>query len=359
MPPILSIVVPNYNHARELPALLQSICDQDFKDLEVIVVDDCSEIPCDDVVDAFSAKGLSVRLIKSRKRIFTKNARLLGVKHAQGDIIACADCDDIFYNASSLGVHVNRFIAEKPDILHFNAAWHGGDTFLNGPYAEYLEGNEIFATAVKIYQNTVWGRLYTRDLWLRIASVAWTLPVKRYSEDILLTALLTFHARRYVGSTIVGYRHHFPGEDKRHKESMERAVYDYVMLTQLVPYLAAQQCPEKILKSFSWRLAQSLRLQAGRFCKHIYEETGFLSDETLKAMLQLADEQAWIKILALGNGMNATNLVSIFRATYNIAQPARLTVTPDKYYREHKLLNKVYQFLLRSRQAALQYVSNK
>jgi glycosyltransferase involved in cell wall biosynthesis len=68
MHPVLSIIIPHYNHALELPHLLQSICDQNFNDLEVIVVDDYSETPCDEVIAAFAAKGLNVRLLRSGER---------------------------------------------------------------------------------------------------------------------------------------------------------------------------------------------------------------------------------------------------------------------------------------------------
>jgi glycosyltransferase involved in cell wall biosynthesis len=321
--PILSIVIPHYNHAQELPALLQSICEQDFKELEVIVVDDCSEMPCDDVVAAFVAKGLPVRMIQSAERLFTKNARLLGVRHAQGEIIACADCDDVFCTPASLGVHISRFLAEEPDILHFTAVRRAEIDSHISPFAEYLEGSEIFTQFLRAYRcmqihRTLWGKLYMRELWLQIVDVAWNMPVKRYSEDICLTSLLMFHARRYVGSILPAYIYHYPSVVKIHAEAMERAVYSYIMLTRMVPYFAANGCSETALRDFAWMQSHDLCMYLGRFCKHAYEDTGFLPDEILDAMLELADSRTWMKILALGNGKNAAKLVSMARTLYDV-----------------------------------------
>ena len=40
--PLISVVVPNYNHARYLDQRLQSILNQTYRNIEVIILDDCS-----------------------------------------------------------------------------------------------------------------------------------------------------------------------------------------------------------------------------------------------------------------------------------------------------------------------------
>lgn len=42
MKPRVSVIVPNYNHANYLPARMESIFNQTYKDYEVIILDDCS-----------------------------------------------------------------------------------------------------------------------------------------------------------------------------------------------------------------------------------------------------------------------------------------------------------------------------
>ena len=40
--PRVSVIVPNYNHARFLPKRIESILNQTFQDFELILLDDCS-----------------------------------------------------------------------------------------------------------------------------------------------------------------------------------------------------------------------------------------------------------------------------------------------------------------------------
>ena len=60
--PKVSVVVPNYNYARHLPARLKSIVNQTYPPHEIIFLDDCSS---DDSVDVASAHSARVGLVLS------------------------------------------------------------------------------------------------------------------------------------------------------------------------------------------------------------------------------------------------------------------------------------------------------
>ncbi|MDR3175143.1 MAG: glycosyltransferase [Desulfovibrio sp.] len=319
----LSVVIPHHNHAAELPRLLESLRAQEMENLEVIVVDDLSPTSCEHVIRDFAARGLNVRLLQSEERVFTKDARLMGVREAQADIIAFADCDDEFINPPSLREHVGRFIAAGADVLHFHTVTLDGagsyltNVRLGAPLADCLNDGEIFARFVALDRGyPVWGKLYARELCLRVASLAWDIPIRRYTEDFLLSTLLLFHARRYVGGDRTGYRHYYM--DKRDIDAAERAAYKYVMLTRVLPHLAANGCPEPVLRDFARQLRKKLCLSAGRFCKTACANGDFLSEDQLDALLELADARTWLKIFALGNGMNAEKLVRMTRTALDV-----------------------------------------
>ena len=65
--PFLSIVTPNYNYAKFLPALLESIRDQNFENYEHIIVDDGSTDDSVAVIEKYILQSNDkIRLIKQK-----------------------------------------------------------------------------------------------------------------------------------------------------------------------------------------------------------------------------------------------------------------------------------------------------
>ena len=62
MSPLVSILVPNYNHARFLPQRLDTIIAQTFQDYELIVLDDCSNDNSREVLTSYASR-VPMRLI--------------------------------------------------------------------------------------------------------------------------------------------------------------------------------------------------------------------------------------------------------------------------------------------------------
>ncbi len=94
--PKVSIIVPSYNRAEFIPATLDSILNQSYKDFELIFVDDGSTDNTEIILSEYSAKDSRVKYIKqanSERAV----ARSNGLKQAQGEYLALVDSDDIWY----------------------------------------------------------------------------------------------------------------------------------------------------------------------------------------------------------------------------------------------------------------------
>lgn len=89
--PLVSVVVPVYNGERFLAFALQSIFDQDYRPLEVIVVDDGSVDDSGNIARSFQ----EVRYIYQSNQ-GASAARNAGVAAARGELIAFLDADDIW-----------------------------------------------------------------------------------------------------------------------------------------------------------------------------------------------------------------------------------------------------------------------
>ncbi|MBR6946139.1 MAG: glycosyltransferase [Prevotella sp.] len=86
-----SIIVPVYNRPDEVDELLQSLCQQNQQDFEVIIVEDGSKIPCNHICEKYADK---IDL-----HYFTKEnggpgqARNYGARHAKGEYLIVLDSD--------------------------------------------------------------------------------------------------------------------------------------------------------------------------------------------------------------------------------------------------------------------------
>jgi GT2 family glycosyltransferase len=92
LPPIVSVVLPTLNRARTLERAIQSVLDQTFGDLELIIVDDRSTDDTAFVFDKY-ANQEKVRLI-SQLVPGCSTARNIGVCASRGRYVAFQDSDD-------------------------------------------------------------------------------------------------------------------------------------------------------------------------------------------------------------------------------------------------------------------------
>jgi glycosyltransferase involved in cell wall biosynthesis len=88
-PPLVSIVITTYNHARYLPDAVKSVLQQDYSPIELIVVDDGST----DHTPGLMVGYPSVRYIRQVNQGLAA-ARNTGLAHATGEWICFLDADD-------------------------------------------------------------------------------------------------------------------------------------------------------------------------------------------------------------------------------------------------------------------------
>lgn len=92
--PFFSIIIPVYNRADQIGPTLQSVLDQQFKDFELLIVDDGST----DKLEQLLAEYTDPRIIYLAKKNEERGAaRNFGVLHAKGSFITFLDSDDLLY----------------------------------------------------------------------------------------------------------------------------------------------------------------------------------------------------------------------------------------------------------------------
>lgn len=93
MTPVLSVVIPIYKVEQYLERCVNSVLNQDFQDLEVILVDDGSPDRCPQICDDFAEKDSRVKVVHKPNGGLS-SARNAGIDVANGKYIAFLDSDD-------------------------------------------------------------------------------------------------------------------------------------------------------------------------------------------------------------------------------------------------------------------------
>ncbi|MBL9136105.1 MAG: glycosyltransferase [Verrucomicrobiales bacterium] len=92
--PRVTVIVPNYNHARFLPQRLDSVFGQTFQDFEVLLLDDASTDDSRDVLLRYARDPRARTLFNERNSgtVFRQWNR--GLREAKGDFVWIAESDD-------------------------------------------------------------------------------------------------------------------------------------------------------------------------------------------------------------------------------------------------------------------------
>ncbi|NUS17145.1 MAG: bifunctional glycosyltransferase family 2 protein/CDP-glycerol:glycerophosphate glycerophosphotransferase [Streptomyces sp.] len=182
--PRFSVIVPAYHVQAYLHACLDSVLDQSFADVEVIVVDDCSPDGSGEIADAYAARDPRVSVLHLPENVGLGPARNAGLARATGEYVLFLDSDDTYAPGALRAVSDRIDATGGPELLVFDydrTYWDGRAE--RNRFAALLAqtGPQVFA-------------LDRRPELLRLIMVAWN---KAYRRDFLTRTGLLFPAGYY------------------------------------------------------------------------------------------------------------------------------------------------------------------
>ena len=189
MRPFISVIIPTYNHSHFLKCALQSVIDQKYDNLEVLVVDNNSHDNTDEVVLAFNDDR--IKLYKIHNNGVIAASRNLGIRKSKGDWIAFLDSDDLWYSTKFETI-MESILSETFDVISTDEIMVNIETgqkkiLRYGPYTNdfyktmLLYGNRLSTSATIVRASFIKNKeIYFReyrefitvedyDLWLRLA----------------------------------------------------------------------------------------------------------------------------------------------------------------------------------------------
>jgi glycosyltransferase involved in cell wall biosynthesis len=181
--PLVSVIIPVFNRSDILPRAINSVLQQSYKHIEILVIDDHSTENLSEL-----CKTLPIQYLKSQGNGVSA-ARNTGIKLSRGDYIAFLDSDDE-WQPQKVQLQV-EFLINYPtlSIVHSNELWRCNDKTVTQLAKHKKYGGRIFEKCLELciigasctmtrrhlfdrygYFDETFPTCEDYDLWLRISA---------------------------------------------------------------------------------------------------------------------------------------------------------------------------------------------
>jgi len=208
MNPFISVIIPTYNHATYIGEALDSVLQQTYENLEIIIIDNYSDDNTEQIVS--SIKDLRIQYWKFHNDGVIAASRNFGVDKANGKIIAFLDSDDI-WEPEKLHHQVQHLetnndisiVASNYYIIGESPLWRNRLNFDNKMYKDYYYQDLVLDNTV-INSSAI----VKRDVFDKVGGLDEN-PQYIAFEDWDLWLRCCQHGKlRIISTPVVGYRIH-------------------------------------------------------------------------------------------------------------------------------------------------------
>lgn len=130
--PLVSVIVPVHNTERFIAQCIDSILNQDYKKIQLIIVDDCSNDESCKICEKYAKGDARVINVKMHSKCGVSKARNVGISKAKGEYICFVDSDD-FLKPGYIGQYVNLINHYKVAVVYGYHVYYQNDIFISRP----------------------------------------------------------------------------------------------------------------------------------------------------------------------------------------------------------------------------------
>ena len=227
---MISIIVPVYNVEEYLEECLESIRQQTFTDIEVILVNDGSTDGSREICERYCEKDIRFRLINQENQ-GQSVARNRGVKESVGQFIMFVDSDDVI-NTNVLEVLL-PYMKTDVDIVECRMTRKKEEFFLNKTSTIVFEGNSkeaiLNCIAFKEVKYCAFKKLYRREIVQKIPFLEGYIY-----EDVFTGINYLKHIRKIVVIDYIGYYYRVHANSTMTKSFNEKDLDIFKVGNQLI-----------------------------------------------------------------------------------------------------------------------------
>lgn len=211
---LISVIIPIYNVEKYLNQCIQSVVNQTYRNLEIILVDDGSPDNCPAICDAWAAKDSRIKVVH-KENGGSGQARNVALDIAEGQYVGFVDSDD--YIAPHMYEHLLHFMTENVDIVECNYKETSDDYMLfdeenNWIHQEYTARDALsYHINDTLFRQIIWNKLYRNQTIDNIR-----FPVGNRIDDEFWTYRVIANARKLVHTSCNMYAYRQQPESVMH-----------------------------------------------------------------------------------------------------------------------------------------------
>lgn len=204
--PLISIIIPIYKVETYLRQCLDSIVNQTYTHLEIILVDDGSPDNCPQICDEYAAKDKRIVVIHKENGGLS-DARNTGLDICKGEYISFVDSDDWVETnyIEKLLLTLTNMQADMAISNHRQELTNGTFVYRSSQKEECLDKLEalnILVTKPPIQFVLAWGKLYKKELFFNLR-----FPKGKINEDQWTSYILFFLSKKIACTNAVLYHY--------------------------------------------------------------------------------------------------------------------------------------------------------
>lgn len=195
---LVSIIVPVYNVEKYLRRCIDSIINQTYRNIEIIIIDDGSTDNSGKICDEYAKRDNRIKIIHQQNK-GVSSTRNNGIEHANGKYITFVDSDD-FIERKMIETIYNKIICENADIVicGVKSIDENNNVINQSINTKENKFNNVNAIKVmldeKLFYSVCWAKLYKKKLFNNIKFN----PKIRIAEDMDVLYRVLYKSNKIV-----------------------------------------------------------------------------------------------------------------------------------------------------------------
>ena len=270
--PKISVIVPVYNTEKYLKKCLDSIVNQTYQELEVIIVNDGSTDNSQEIIDEYVKKFPDKIKGFKKKNGGLSSARNYGISKAGGDYIAFVDSDD--YIDTNLFNQLKSEVDKQVDLIKFklikvNSKYEGIEK-IKGPVFEAKSGKEAFNLLVfnDVLLEPACLYLYKRNLFTKNK---FQFAVDMYHEDFGLIPIIMISSCLVSSLNVYGYYYvqvdNSITRNEEYSKTVKRANDLLIHYDNMIEFIKRKSIDEETIRNIKQYYTNSILIAAKKLEK--------------------------------------------------------------------------------------------